>query len=347
MKSIKFEIVKEVDIPWDTLKSCYDHTVFKSKNWSLFLKEYYHILPFVISISENENIIGYFYGQKMKKMGIKIVASPFEGWSTAYQGLSMLAPISIHKRIDIYEALIKWLFDEKLCHLFQVSDFQLEVAECLHRNLNIELLKGYVLDLTLSEEELYSNMSSRAKDPIKKSIKRGVVVKQMTDVNVYAHYYYMQLCDVFKNQGLTPTHSEQQIISMLTNTSPDSMLCLYSESADGEIISTGFYAYDGIYAFYSGAASYKKGQNLCPNEILMWEAIKILKQKGVKYLEFGGGRRYKEKYGPKSFVKPKIIAAKYKWLLGAKQNAKDIYYGLRNTFGRLKGHKINNGLKKS
>lgn len=340
-----FEVIALHNILWEEMTLCYDHTVFKSKNWSNFLKEFYKVDPFVVSVSEKDRVIGYFYGQKIKKFGFQIVASPFEGWSTSFQGLSMLKEISVNQRLDIYEELIPWLFENKHCSYFQVLDWQLEVAECLHRNFTIELTKGYVLDLTKEKEELYKNMSySSVRYSINKSQKKGVEVKEICDINEYVQEYNQQLEEVFNRQGLKPTHSKEQTAVMLKNTLSENMLALYAVNSEGQSLGSAFFPYAGNYGFFSGGASYQSSQSLCPNEPIMWNAIERLKDKGVKYMEFGGGRRYKEKYGPLPYVKPKIIAAKYEWLIPAKSFAKSSFYGVRKIKALLKGKKVNNGI---
>lgn len=336
-----FEKISYSEIPWDSLESCYDHTIFKSREWACFLEEHYHIKPYVLSIRHNNTLIGFFYGQQIKKMGIKIVASPFEGWSTSYQGLSMLNVISKNERLDIYEDLIAWLFKNKECLLFQVSDWQLDVAECLHRDLNVELIKGYILDLSPEEEILYKNLSSRAKDPIKKAKNKGVTVHLAYDLQKYADEYYNELVDVFATQKLPPTHSKDQISHLLTHVAlGNKLLAMYSEDKDKNSLATSFFVYDNAFAFYAGAASYVQAKKIAPNEILMWESIKELKKREIRYLEFGGGRRYKEKYGPLPYVKPKIIVARYPVILELKNIAKGMYYGSRRLFSKVRGSKV-------
>lgn len=339
-----FEVISSSDILWDEMALCYDHTVFKSKSWSNFLREFYKINPFVVAVSEKDKVTGYFYGQKIKKLGIQIVASPFEGWSTSFQGLTMLKEITVNQRLDIYEELIQWLFKNKYCSYFQVSDWQLEVAECLHRNFTIELMKGYVLDLTKEKEELYKNMSySSVRYSINKSKKKGVIIKDISNISEYAKEYYQQLEEVFHKQGLKATHSKEQTTVMLKNTLYKNMIALYAVNSEGQSLASAFFPYAGNYGFFSGGASYQSAQNLCPNEPIMWSAIEMLKDKGVKFMEFGGGRRYKEKYGPIPYVKPKIIAAKQIWLIPAKSIAKYSFYGIRKIMALLKGKKVNLG----
>ena len=79
-------------------------------------------------------------------------------------------------------------------------------------------------------------------------------------------------------------------------------------------------------AFYLGAASYRAYQKYCPNELLMFEAIKRMKEAGVFLLEMEGIRPYKEKYNPIQYSKPQVLVAKYPFVIPMKKFAKKTYY---------------------
>jgi hypothetical protein len=83
-------------------------------------------------------------------------------------------------------------------------------------------------------------------------------------------------------------------------------------------------------AFYWGAASYRAYQKYCPNELLMFEAIKRMKEAGVFLLEMEGIRPYKEKYNPIQYSKPQVLVAKYPFVIPMKKFAKKTYYYIRN-----------------
>lgn len=332
----EFRIVEQDKIAWDKIESCYDHTVYKSQVWLEFLNKTQAIKPFVVEISFKDQLLGYFVGQIFKKI-FKIVASPFEGWTTSYQGLSFISPISVRERVAIYEELISYLFTNKICSMFQATDWQLETEAIKDSNLNYELLKGYKIDLNQTEEQIFKNFSSSScQYAIKKSHKLGVEIREAKDLSQFAQHYYNQLLEVFGTQGLKPTYSINRVISLIDKLHQSGkLLLLEAVSTDGICLATGIFPGDNNIAFFWGGASYKKYQKYCPNEPIMYEAIKYWKNYGAAEFEFGGGSKYKEKYGPIPYVKPKIIASKYKGMLFLKSMAKKTFYSSREVKSRI------------
>ena len=328
----KFKKIGENFIPWDKISNCYDSTIYKTKEWADFLWLSQKVKPYVIEII-SENTIGYFYGQKIRRFGISMVVSPFEGWTTAFQGLSMLKVIDAKERVNIYKELVKWLFDTNECLLFQVRDWQLNVTD-VDGVFNYEKVFGYKLDLTLDfNTEIYKNFKEKScKYSIKKAIKKRLKVRQVYDGEQFASHYYNQLIDVFSKQGLKPTYSIERILDLTKTLNIGKDLLLYETYLDDDktCIATGLFVRNEKLAVYFGAASYSKYQNLCPNELLMYTAIKDLHELGTIEMEFGGGRKYKEKYGPSPFYSPRIILAKYPILITVKTLAKRFYYWIRH-----------------
>lgn len=332
-----FKIIKNSKTPWDKIESCYDHIVFKSKAWVEYLECNKKITPYILEIYKEDNLLGYFVGAKFKKIFFTIIAAPFEGWTTPFQGISLFNPVSINQRIEIYQSLIQFLFKSNECMYFQSTDFHLEVANVAHSNLKYEVYASYILDLTPDIEKLLNNMNSGAKRYIKSAKSRGITIRCPENIDDYIDVYYNQLENVFAKQYLQPTHKKEDIRNqILTLYKADKILLLESISSDNISLASLFIAFDNNIAFGLGTASYKKFQKLCPNEPLWFEAIKILKNKGVKILDFGGRRNYKEKYGPLPYIKPRIIASKYPGVLGFKAIAKKAYYSFRELIANIK-----------
>jgi hypothetical protein len=332
-----FKIVDRNNISWEQIELCYDHTVFKSKEWINFLVNTQKIEPLILEIFRSEKLVGYFIGEKFKKF-VKVVASPFEGWTTDYQGLSMLVPVSNEIRIKIYENLIQFLFRNGLCSLFQASDWQMDINMIRNSNLKFEIVKGYRLDLTKSTEQLYKNFSSSScQYAIRKSQKNGVKILETEDTDKFIHHYYTQLSEVFEKQKLKPTYSENRVKALIENLKfSNKILLLEAKSSDGACIATGIFVGQNKLAYYWGGASYSKFQNLCPNEPLMYEAIKIFKSRGYNEFDLGGIRKFKEKFGPDYFEKPKIIASRFMGIIELKTLAKKTYYGIREIRTKFK-----------
>ena len=330
---LKFRVLKEEQILWSEIESCYDSTIYKTKKWADFLYKSQNVKPYIVEILQDEKRIGYFYGQKIKRFGISMIVSPFEGWTTAFQGLSMLNVITVKERIEIYRKMVFWLFKSKECLFFQVRDWQFKEND-VEGVFNYENVFGYKLDMTQDfDTVIYKNFKEKScKYSIKKAIKSGIIIRQTSDVVQFAENYYNQLIEVFAKQGLKPTYEKNRIIYLAESLSLGKDLLLYEAYLEDNktCVATRLFVRTETLAVYYGAASYQKYQKLCPNELLMYTAIKEIHSLGTKEMEFGGGRKYKEKYGPIPFYSPRIIIAKYTILIRLKDFAKRGYYGIRN-----------------
>lgn len=332
-----FRIINPADIPWDIIEGTSDSTPYKTRYWAKFLRESQGVAPYVIEIKENQTLLGYFYGERVKRVNIYMVVSPIEGWTTSFQGLSTIQPIDNEKRVNIYKHLAQWLFSTGEGSFFQVMDWQLEIGD-VEGILPYEKITGYRLDLRQDfETEIYKGFKEKsAKYSIKKAKKQGVVIRHASDVMQFSNHYYEQLQEVFERQGLKPTYTKDRILKLGQNLVLDETLLLLEAIYEGQCIATGIFIRDNNLAIYYGAASWSKYRNLCPNELLMYEAIKWLSESGTKEMEFGGGRKYKEKYGPLPYCKPRIVIAKYPMLIVLKNKAKKAYYGMRVFVAMLK-----------
>ena len=79
-------------------------------------------------------------------------------------------------------------------------------------------------------------------------------------------------------------------------------------------MSTGIFCFDkGLCAYWTGA-SYQRYQKYCPNELMVWEAMRILNERGAGDLNFCGCADYKLKFGTIYAYVPRLMFAKYAFL---------------------------------
>lgn len=336
MMRYKFKKLNKEEIDWRVIEATSDSTIYKSSGWFEYLHQWKKITPVVIEISTDE-VIGYFVGELIFK-GVTILGSPFEGFGTGHQGLSMLKEIQPSERLDIYNQLSAWIFDSKIASYIQIEDYQLTMEDLDGKNVAYEGHEGYVIDLLQSEETIYQNMHPRScRYRINKSRKSGVIIRETTDVDRFVDVYYNQLLEVFNKQGLTPTYDKSCVRSLVDSLYPERMLLLEAVTAEGDIAATGLFPGDKNMAIFWGGASYQRFQKFCPNEPLIWEAIKIWKERGTKVFDMCGVRPYKLKFGPVLYTKPRIMFARCRGLISAKRIIKKIYYGIRSFKAKLKG----------
>ena len=115
--------------------------------------------------------------------------------------------------------------------------------------------------------------------------------------------------------------------------------CVGKDENDVEqVMSTGIYCLDKGQCSYWTGASYQRYQKNCPNELMVWEAMKRLSARGAGDLNFCGMASYKLKFGTIYAYVPRLKFAKYKVLLNWSQWLKNLYhhYG-RKLIERLKG----------
>lgn len=317
------------NINWSTIEATPDSTIYKTSGWFEYLHRWKAITPMVVEIS-SDHVVGYFVGELIFK-GVTILGSPFEGIGTGHQGLSMLEEISTRERIDIYKQLSVWVFKKKIASFIQIEDYELTMEDLNSEGIVYEEHDGYMIDLIQSEDILFKNMHPKScRYAINKSRKSGVTIRETTDVDRFVDVYYHQLVEVFKKQGLTPTYDKSCVRSLVEALYPKRLLLLEAVTTEGEIAATGLFPGEKNMAIFWGGASYQKFQYLCPNEPLIWEAIRLWKARGAKVFDLCGVRPYKLKFGPTLYTKPKIMFARYPVLISAKCFMKKMYYGIRS-----------------
>lgn len=326
----KFTICEENDIPWTQIESCSDSNIFHTRDWMKFLIVCKGLKPFVVRIHLDKKLIGFFIRYKFKKIGLNIIGSPFEGWTTSYQGICSLYSLNKKQRISIYKKLSEFCL--KYCILLQFLDWNLDNEDVIDHFQNFNFQRSYYLDLSPDIDILFKSFKQKScQYAIHKAQKLGVKIQVPEHPHEFAEEYYNELVDVFSKQGLTPTYSVDHVKYLLDNVSPCHRILLEARHPETNIcIATIIFIYHNHMAFYWGAASYRAYQKYCPNELLMFEAIKRMKEAGVFLLEMEGIRPYKEKYNPIQYSKPQVLVAKYPFVIPMKKFAKKTYYYIRN-----------------
>src|SRR5208337_1667035 len=170
------------------------------------------------------------------------------------------------------------------------------------------------IDLTQSEEALLSHMTKSCRWTIKKAEKNGVRIEAAVDAE-FADEYFAQLKDVFAKQGMVPYFGVERVRALLRHLLPTgALLALRARDPLGRCIATGVYVADHETAFYWGGASWRRHQNLYPNELLQWHAIRYWKQHGIRCYNMVGTMDFKRKFGGAQTAVPMVSKAR-NWLV--------------------------------
>jgi hypothetical protein len=288
-----------------------DGTIFQTPAWLAFLSSTQHGEPVLAALSEGGKTIGYFTGMIVRKFGLRILGSPFPGWSTAYMGLILSAGADRRRAV---RALITFAFQELGCVHLEMMDRNLTLKDIDGLDVQYRVLHGFEIGLTHGEDDLFSKMTSACRRCIRRAQKEGVIVEEARDLG-FADEYYAQLQDVFAKQGLVPTYGIERVRQLITHVHPTGqLLLLRARDCSGRCIATGIFPHMNGVMYFWGGASWRQHQLLRPNESIQWSAMRIGKQKGLRTYDMGGGGEYKRKFGGREIAVPWIRKSKYPWI---------------------------------
>jgi CelD/BcsL family acetyltransferase involved in cellulose biosynthesis len=331
---ISIQMVDIHCVPWDALDNFADRTIFQTLPWINFVAQTQRAEPLIAELKENGNIIGYFSGLIIKKFGFKILGSPFTGWTTNYQGFNLLPGYS---RRRVLETLSSFVFDELKCHHLEVVDRYASELDYKCLPFSVSFQSSFEIDLTKSEDELFVNMKNKScRWPIRKAAKSGVVIEEASDLD-FADDYFAQLKDVFAKQSLVPTYGVERVRALIRNLyQTGNLLLLRARNPEGVCIATGIFPAFNDTMYFWGGASWRQYQILCPNEAIIWYAMRRWKSRGIKKFDMGGGGEYKRKYGGYEITVPQVMISRFRFLLTLRNTAFSIWRTQQQFLGKMK-----------
>jgi hypothetical protein len=319
---------------WDAiLATLPDWEIYQTSGWIRFLAESQNATPVISVLKDGNDTVGYFAGLIVEKFGVKILGSPFVGWTTERMGLRLLPGVP---RNAALKALISYAFRELGC-------FHLEFSDCCTTREDVEGLgfleivaRNHFVDLSPDEEHIYRNMNRSARRYCNRGgVTRGVTIEEAHD-DAFAEEHYAQLQDVFAKQGLVPTYGVKRIRLLIQYIKPTgSLLLLRARDGEGQCVATGMFFGMNRHAYFWGNASWRSSHNLRPNEALHWYAMMHFKARGALVYEMGGAS-YTEKYGAKLAEQLRYRRSKYPWISAARNLAAGAFWLYQRIAGARK-----------
>jgi Acetyltransferase (GNAT) domain len=288
---------------WQRLHEAPDAVLFQTREWVEFVAATQGAEPVVADVVQDGRRVGSFTGLAFRRMGVRILGSPFPGWTTASMGFNLEERVS---RRDAAAALVRFAFGPMRCLHVELKDRWLASGDIDGLGFEAEPKLTYEVDLSDGEDAIFGRMSSACRRAIRKAGKSGVTVEQATGT-AFADEYHAQLQDVFAKQSLVPTYDVDRVRELIRLIEPTGrLLLLRARDPDGRSIATGIFpAFNGT-AYFWGGASWRDGQILRPNEALFWHAMRHWRERGMVTLDLGGAGDYKRKYGPREVWVPAL-----------------------------------------
>jgi serine/alanine adding enzyme len=147
------------------------------------------------------------------------------------------------------------------------------------------------LDLTQSEEALWRGFKKGNRYSINKARRSGVTVDKRCDSDSLRRFYELYLATMRRNQA-SRWYDFSLSFFMDGFTLLDDKISLFCASYEEQIIAASLFLHDGDVVHYFLSGSDGNYLALCPNNLLLYQAICWAKRQGYRLFNLGGG--YKE-----------------------------------------------------
>ena len=287
--SLAIEIMNPIDYPgWDELLlSTKDYSFFHSSAWSRVLCESYNYKPLYFTIIDQNKLLLLIPLMEVRSLltGRRGVSLPFSDICEPI--ISQDTPFEdAIKYIIEYGKGSKWNYIE-----FRGGNgFSNSVSSSSY-------FYEHTLNLKKNENQMLSLFRDTTKRNIQKAVSAGIEVKICNSLESIKGYYRLH-CITRKRHGLPPQpfyFFRKVFENVIAKDSGLIILAFYKKKN----IAGAVYFHLGEKALFKYGASDKNYQNLRPNNLVMWEAIKWYAQQGFK--EFSFGRTEPENEGLRQF----------------------------------------------
>jgi CelD/BcsL family acetyltransferase involved in cellulose biosynthesis len=301
-RGLRLERLEPHEADWQRMDAHADRVLFQTREWLQFIARTQDAEPVVATVLRGDEEVGFFTGLIIRRYGVRILGSPFPGWTTWSMGFNLIDGVD---RRSAAEALVRFGFKDLGCWHLELRDERLATADDL-AGLGFESTPSvaFEVDLGLEEDEVFGRMSSACRRAVRKAAKSGVRIEEASG-EAFADEYYAQLLDVFAKQSLTPTYPVERVRELIRCVHPTGrLLLLRAVAPDGHPIATGIFPAMNGKAYFWGGASWRSHQLLRPNEAIFWHAMRYWRDRGMTVMDLGGGGDYKRKFGPRELSVP-------------------------------------------
>jgi CelD/BcsL family acetyltransferase involved in cellulose biosynthesis len=296
--------------------------VFQTAEWLEFVARTQGAEPVVVQFERDGVAVGAFTGLIVRRFGVRILGSPFQGWTTGPMGFSLTPG---EDRAAAVRALTRYAFRTLGCLHVELMDRQSSFEELDGVSARLVEFRTFELDLRRTEEELFAGLKGSCRRAVRKAAKEGVRVEEAHGVE-FADEYYEQLIQVFARQGRRPPYGVDRVREMISCVEPGgNLLMLRALAPDGERIATALFPVSDDFAYFWGGASLTEHLSLRPNDAIFWHAIKHFRERGVERFDLGGGGDYKLKFGATEKRIPYVRQSRVPGLLSLRDLAAYVY----------------------
>ncbi len=271
------QIINPIEYPnWDELLLTNDnYSFFHTSEWAKVISESYNYKPLYFTVIENNKLTALIPIMAINSTltGRRGVALPFT------DSCPIIASDEKHFQ-ELFEKIIEYGKEAK----WKTLEFR-GGKEYFEDKIPSETLLTHNLDLTHTEQEIFSTFRSSTKRNIKKAIKEDVQIKIRNSLESVKEFSRLN-CLTRKDHGLPPQpfYFFFNIYKHIIATNKGLVILA---SYRNKLVAGAVYSYFKDKVIFKYGASDKSFHYLRPNNLVMWEAIKLYAQKGCKSFSFG------------------------------------------------------------
>jgi CelD/BcsL family acetyltransferase involved in cellulose biosynthesis len=309
--ALSIERIEPLEDDWRQMATVSDRLVFQIRAWLDFVARTQNADPVVAAVLRDGERVGYFTGLVVRRFGMRILGSPFPGWTTASMGFTLPAGVS---RRDAAAALPEFAFGPLRCVYLELVDRGIAPGELDGLGFDSDVHMTLEVDLADDEAAIFGRMSSACRRAVRKAEKSGVSIEIASGTG-FADEYYEQLRGVFARQSLVPTYDIERVRELIRCLGPGgNLLMLRCLSPDGRCIATSLFPAHDRTAYFWGGASLREDQTFRPNEAMFWYAMRYWRERGVQVLDLAGPNDYKRRYGGAEVWVPSFTRSRFRGL---------------------------------
>lgn len=279
MKITKLQLEDELN--FNQLAQSYG-TIFNTIEWAKIFNN--QICPYGI-YNDHAQLIGGFILFKEKKFGLTLYLNPpFSPEIGPFLKVDAQNPVSV---MDTWKRTLYLMTDfiEKLPYAivsFSLSRNIIDVQPFIWKEFKVIPEFTYLLDLTMSIEDIWMRMSNERRKNINKGRKDGLSVKKIEDFEVIKNL----VVETFSRQK--KRIDEFYLNRIFFRFANKNNSFAYATYRDTVPIAASFCIYDKNTAFYLLGGYDHKKKHHGAGALSMWEAIKYAKDLGLMYFDFEG-----------------------------------------------------------
>ena len=179
----------------------------------------------------------------------------------------------------------------------------------------------HTVALDLSEDDIWMHqISSKNRNMIRKAEKEGVVIVESDDYETFRQLYNGTMSDLHAEDFyfFPPNYYKEYKLAFKDK----SLLCL--AMYDGKVIAGSMFMYSDDYAHYHLSARDRGYSRYAANNLILWYGIQKAKERGCKWLHFGGGTTEEDEDSLLKFKK-EFSKALFEFWIGKRVHNQVIY----------------------